>query len=137
MVVAALVVLLGGTACAGTGASAGDCWAVTSREIDVLKDVVGPVLRDSRLGKVRLYEMDGCDSADGGAWLEAEVEDVVSEEEISAVFESHGWSTNPYDVPECRPGRCGVDLARQDASHLVGIRFLHREGMWRLEIVSL
>lgn len=131
-----LGVLLSGTACAGGGGD--ECRVVASRENAVSRDAVGPVQRDGRLGEVRLYAMDGCDSVGSGAWIEAEIGDKVSEEEISAVFESHGWRANPYEVPDCRPGRCDVDLAKKDGSHLVGIRFgRHAEGVRWLEVVSL
>lgn len=104
-----------------------------------MQAAVSPALRDDKIGEVSIYEMNGCDSADNGAWLDAEIKDTISKEEIFSIFESHGWSTNPMELPECNPGVCGAELAKKVGSQLFGIRFIHREeqGVWELEIVSL
>lgn len=85
---ASLILALASTSCVSTsnGVSADKCLDTAKRENAAMQAAVSPALRDDKMGEVSIYEMNGCDSADNGAWLDAEIEDTMSKEEIDFFY---------------------------------------------------
>ncbi|MFF4990163.1 hypothetical protein ACFY19_23490 [Streptosporangium saharense] len=95
------------------------CVTVAAKENAMFREAVADAL-PSKEKILSITDLDGCDSAGAGAWLQVTISPEISEKTIRKGFLEKGWSTRVDKLKKCGD-TCEASLAKRFGDRVVGM----------------